>query len=1210
MSSGNSNGKKPELKHIASVVRALINSRKPPCFLRDILKDYPDVESTPLPYRSLGYKTAQELLAETGEFIFTDYRNGDTVVTAKYNEKSAHIAALVRGQKTARPSRVAAVKSMRRPNRYVSYTGGTVVGGFGDRNNNSSHHINQYNQHSNTPSRKSSNHSMQNTKSIGAIYNASNQSKDLRERLNSKRQAQVSPINAQQTEKRLEDSKLQAFRPILGAATKPVQKGQNIKTPEKLFHPGQSQSQRLPKEDLQKPLKEIIEQNTKQEVQKPIQKSTAKYTVPELPRGEPQKVIEKPTTQDPLKLAMWQRTPNNGILTKSKELDLLDNQHSTNTIIPKEQPNQLLLHSARTLQDRLKCHYQPELSPFQQTPKYNVKMEAINELAQYCVGYGYSQPIYKVLRNKYPIPSYSCQVHINDSIFSTYPLQYESEYLAQEACAKIVLEKFKVRDHKKPLPSCTFTDTELINKLYTELLDRHSGIFVKNLPEWFESTFHQSLPENWWTLMQTSSKFYTEMEYQNALIVYAKKEDKSTDLYQFNNCKASEVDESTVLQLKPISLPWSEDYWNIFITHCASTIEVWGRLFGNEYNVRFGALMNEIENYMVERKERPASVVRERIYLISINDCWHRVRVEELDKNKGTALCFFIDFGDTDWLPVDQLYICEAKFLCLPAQAVPFSLYGLEDFEQNPFACKHLDELLPTKSVVGKIFTKEGEFNTANLKSYNKIQVVIFDTSTQDDINLNHLLLDNICNNTPAPEIRKHTVNNVLVTDVTDSGDIYVQLRSPEVKYLQKLLQQIVASKFKREQHKVTVDDLKRSNLLLICEENGDSSGDGNIKWYRGALIDSTHCLPDDGYYNVCYVDYGIVRRTNMSKIFLLESLSVALSKFPAQAIKVRLHNIPTIANKIVARIRGLLPINCEALVKLAVPGATPMVTIYTRLEASGTLCTVNDAIRIEHELEGCCGDSNGDSNDAVNSPKSQGGEKMGSLSRLSGAINTTNLTTGSSSPQKLGTLPKLLDYEPMPKVNEYFEVRVTLSANPSNFTIQPYKDYPRLKQLMKELQEFCDTNDELIATDMVEIGQAYAAKNPDGFYHRATVVKKHSDMIHVSFCDFGDETILTSSQLKILPLKFRQLPKMAIQAKLYGIKAISDDWTLDDCLFFRKITVGQTFIASIKHISYDKSSGAPNTSILELELIDVSTDEDVYTHELLLAEERAVRDR
>lgn len=41
--------------------------------------------------------------------------------------------------------------------------------------------------------------------------------------------------------------------------------------------------------------------------------------------------------------------------------------------------------------------------------------------------------------------------------------------------------------------------------------------------------------------------------------------------------------------------------------------------------------------------------------------------------------------------------------------------------------------------------------------------------------------------------------------------------------------------------------------------------------------------------------------------------------------------------------------------------------------------------------------------------------------------------------------------------------------------------------------------------------------------------------MMHVSFCDFGDIATLDSSQLKTLPLKFRQLPKMAVQAKLYG---------------------------------------------------------------------------
>lgn len=47
----------------------------------------------------------------------------------------------------------------------------------------------------------------------------------------------------------------------------------------------------------------------------------------------------------------------------------------------------------------------------------------------------------------------------------------------------------------------------------------------------------------------------------------------------------------------------------------------------------------------------------------------------------------------------------------------------------------------------------------------------------------------------------------------------------------------------------------------------------------------------------------------------------------------------------------------CLAQVKLSVPGKIPLVTIYTRLEGLGTLCTINDVIGIEHELEElvCC---------------------------------------------------------------------------------------------------------------------------------------------------------------------------------------------------------------------------------------------------------------
>lgn len=77
----NNPSKQQELKHIASIVRALITSTKPPCYLRDILREYQEVESKQLPYKSLGYKTAQELLEDTGEFLFNGNRGGGDVST-------------------------------------------------------------------------------------------------------------------------------------------------------------------------------------------------------------------------------------------------------------------------------------------------------------------------------------------------------------------------------------------------------------------------------------------------------------------------------------------------------------------------------------------------------------------------------------------------------------------------------------------------------------------------------------------------------------------------------------------------------------------------------------------------------------------------------------------------------------------------------------------------------------------------------------------------------------------------------------------------------------------------------------------------------------------------------------------------------------------------------------------------------------------------
>ncbi|XP_055857184.1 tudor domain-containing protein 7 [Episyrphus balteatus] len=836
--------------------------------------------------------------------------------------------------------------------------------------------------------------------------------------------------------------------------------------------------------------------------------------------------------------------------------------------------------------------------------QFNPKLDPVTSLSQYCVVRRCSQPEYTFFRSKFS-KLFQCHVLVNESIYSTYPNEYPNENLAKYSCASMAIDEIKIQESRRHLPVCPDTDQELTEKIFQELKSHPHGIFAKNLPEWFESTFKQLLPDHWWSLIEGSKQFITETSTRDSLIIFSNNDFEAGD---------NEEPETESYTLDSIKLPWSEKYWNLYITHCVSTTEIWARLFGKEYSEEFDNLMNEIDMHMLTEKTRPVSVACKQIYLVCIAECWHRVRLDEVDKLNAIGQCFFIDFGDEDWVPVSQLHICEKKFLKLAPQAVSFSLFGLEDFAGNPNAKRHLDAMLASKSVVGEILTKEEVYTAGNAEdSVINIQVVLYDTSSQEDVNLNPLVLHQICDDTPPPEIKRTGLTTVLITHITDAGDVFLQVRNSELQYVQKLIQQLIESKFKKDQHKVTRADIQSSNMFLICDKT-------NNQWYRGVLANATNKHLDEDEFDIFYIDYGMTKKTHISNMFQLESLSTALSKFPRQGIKARLDNIPPTTSAIIARMRGLLPADSRALVKIGTPSSIPLIIVYKRFEGSEALCNVNEVIRIEQELESSSTDLLDDSlTITLNDGKSSSGDgsslpSPGATSRNNSSVDLQqtfrNLTIKTNSvpnsPQKSDYMLKLKNYEDVPNVGEFMDVRVTMSANPLNFVIQPYKDFPELRKLMKDLQEYCENNDEFIPVDMVEIGQVYAGKNKDGFFHRVIVVNKYQDMIHVSFCDFGDVDILRCDQLKTLPAKFRQLPKQAIQAKLYGITARNVDWALEDCLRFRELTVGQKFVSVIKKISNgDKIS--PDTRILELDLIDVKTDEDIFIRDILIKEQRAI---
>ena len=73
----------------------------------------------------------------------------------------------------------------------------------------------------------------------------------------------------------------------------------------------------------------------------------------------------------------------------------------------------------------------------------------------------------------------------------------------------------------------------------------------------------------------------------------------------------------------------------------------------------------------------------------------------------------------------------------------------------------------------------------------------------------------------------------------------------------------------------------------------------------------------NDEHFNIFYVDHGNIKNIHVSQIFRLESLSTALTKFPQQAIKTTLHNLPPMNDSIVSRIKGLMRVNYPAIVSI-----------------------------------------------------------------------------------------------------------------------------------------------------------------------------------------------------------------------------------------------------------------------------------------------------
>lgn len=190
----------------------------------------------------------------------------------------------------------------------------------------------------------------------------------------------------------------------------------------------------------------------------------------------------------------------------------------------------------------------------------------------------------------------------------------------------------------------------------------------------------------------------------------------------------------------------------------------------------------------------------------------------------------------------------------------------------------------------------------------------------------------------------------------------------------------------------------------------------------------------------------------------------------------------------------------------------------------------------------------------------------------------------------------------------KYIEVYVTYLVNPGKFWIQlrGMDTSVALDELMNSLRLIYYhpvlSNRYVMPDELITIGFVCAALYPaDQNWHRAIITGVNTEgTVNVLYVDFGNETTVLKTALRLLKREYLKLPAQAIKAKLANIipiRGVSNEWTSASIRRFKELCLNHPLVASVLDTD--------NTQ-LSLCLYDTSGENDIRINDTLVSENHA----
>lgn len=511
------------------------------------------------------------------------------------------------------------------------------------------------------------------------------------------------------------------------------------------------------------------------------------------------------------------------------------------------------------------------------------------KVVQYCQSQKLDSPEIKFVENPLSKGSFKCQVTINGKVYMSYKDSFQSKLEAQEASCKVAVEELKREEESQQNPLDVSSDADVVKKIWFMIRSSIGGVFIKHITNLYIETYKLSLPENWQQAVKLheGSLFTFETNAFNELIIFA------TGDIDMNDSSTKTLQSQQIFEF---DFPWGEKFVNVHVTSAYSTNDICGRLIGKDYSDALDKLLNEIEIQMMSNKERPKEIQINHIYLTSIAECYHRIKVIEMSDRQANCIC--IDNGDYEWISFDDIYECKQEFLTVAPQAFKLSLFGLEDFENDPnVAQQPLFEPLVYKSLVGEVMMDEVTWKRNKMLP---IKMIMYDTSTNEDVNLNESLIKTILRSIPSPGLHQKDNNQVIITCVGDDA-VYCQLDQSSV-YIQQLINNVPKRDLQKHRG-LYMDKADKKKLYLVFDPK-------NKNWFRARM----ERLMDGDSHMMYYVDHGYKTMVKVQDIYRLDKVSIVLFSYPPQVLKFGLFNVQLTAD-VKKRLLALLPSGRQAIV-------------------------------------------------------------------------------------------------------------------------------------------------------------------------------------------------------------------------------------------------------------------------------------------------------